>query len=436
MMQTSLGVSSKGTHFRYWIAALFGFGTLVNYFDRINLTVASTDIMHEFHMSPGAFGILASAFAWTYTMLQIPTGVLLDRIGVKWLNRICSALWVISTGLTAFISGLFPLFMLRLLLGVAEAPAFAAASKGTGYWFPLKERGIATVMFDVSSKLSNVIGTPFVALVVALWGWRAAFIVTALVSLIYCVWFWVLYRDPSEHHKLSKEEFEYIKAGDAQKEEKGSEKVRLIYLLKQRKIIGYALGAASFNYSFYLFLTWLPNYLETTMNLNILKSGIYTAIPWLFGALCNFVIGGLLVDHLIKKGLNPSKVRKWVMSLGLVAGLAVLGAKTTTNVSVAIVWLSIATAGISTTSAINWSIPSIIAPTGGVGTVGGIMNFVGNLSAIAAPMITGFIVEKTGNFSSAFELAGVILLVGIFAYTVIMGEISKIPDEESRERKL
>ncbi|WP_252371106.1 MFS transporter [Listeria newyorkensis] len=123
--QIELGkVITTKKKFRYWIGLLLGFGCLVNYFDRINLTVAGQVLMDELSISPAMFGILLSSFSWTYALMQIPMGVVLDRIGVKWLNRVCSIVWVFATGLTAFISGLLPLFILRLSLGVAEAPAF------------------------------------------------------------------------------------------------------------------------------------------------------------------------------------------------------------------------------------------------------------------------------------------------------------------------
>ncbi|EUJ24060.1 major facilitator superfamily protein [Listeria grandensis FSL F6-0971] len=418
--------------FRYWIGLLLGFGCLVNYFDRINLTVAGQVLMDELSITPAMFGILLSSFSWTYALMQIPMGLVLDRIGVKWLNRVCSIVWVFATGLTAFISGLLPLFILRLSLGVAEAPAFSAASKATGYWFPLKERGFATAMFDMSSKLSNVIGVPMVAFIIAKWGWREAFIVTAIISIVYCVWFWVLYRDPEEHPRLSKEELDYIQSGDAQKQVAPGEGSSLLYLVKQRKLWALAIGAAAYNYSFFLFLTWLPNYLMQELHLDIMKSGLYTAIPWACGALSSVLIGGLLVDFLIKRGFDPSKVRKLFLTIGMLLGLAVIGAATTKDTQTAIIFFSIAVSGICIASTINWSMPSILAPNGSVGTVGGFMNFIGNLTAIAAPIVTGFIVGATGSFSIAFVVAGVVMLIGILSITIFLGRIEKIPDEEKK----
>lgn len=423
------GYAKKG-RYRYLIGFLLGVGILVNYFDRVNLSAATPAIMSEFHMTPTMFGIIASSFAWTYTLLQIPTGMLLDKFGVKWITRVGTLIWAISTGITALISGLAPLLILRLILGVAEAPAFAAASKATGYWFPLSERGIATSMFDAAAKFANVIGVPMVAFIVTEWNWRVAFVVTALISLLFCIWFWVLYRDPKEHPSVSKEELAFIEANGAQETGEGKGWQGFGYLLKQRKMWGLAIGFGAYDYSIYMFLTWLPGYLVKTMHMDILKSGLYTAIPWMFGTITDICIGGMLVDYLIRRGRNASSVRKWIMVLGLVFGMAVAGATTTTNPNIAIIWISIAVAGISACGPVSWSIPSIIAPKGMVGTVGGIMNFVGNISAIVAPIVTGMIVGASGSFSSAFILAAVILVIGIFAYTIMLGEVKAIPEPD------
>lgn len=143
-----------------------------------------------------------------------------------------------------------------------------------------------------------------------------------------------------------------------------------------------------------------------------------------------FWLADFFVDFLIKKGFDPSKVRKLFLTIGMLLGLAVIGAATTKDTQTAIIFFSIAVSGICIASTINWSMPSILAPNGSVGTVGGFMNFVGNLTAIAAPIVTGFIVGATGSFSIAFVVAGVVMLIGILSITLFLGRIEKIPDED------
>jgi len=163
-------------------------------------------------------------------------------------------------------------------------------------------------------------------------------------------------------------------------------------------------------------------------HLSILKSAEFTAIPWAVATVTDLLIGGWLIDHLIASGRDETRVRKWVLVGGMIFGLAVFGATLTRNPIWAIFWISIALGGLAASAPVGWSIPSLIAPRGSVGTIGGIMNFVNNLMGAVAPTVTGFIVGATASFTNAFIAAGAILLIGIFAYVVVLAKIEPIPD--------
>jgi MFS transporter, ACS family, D-galactonate transporter len=410
---------------RWGIALLIGIGIVINYFDRTNISVATKPLMQEYGLSKGQMGILLSSFAWSYALLQIPVGALLDKVGVKWLTRIGTVIWSIATFMTAMVSGMGLIILSRILLGAAEAPAFPGASKATGYWFPMKERGLATSAFDAAAKFSNVIGVPIVAFAVTEWGWRGGFWLTGILSLLYAVMYWIFYRDPKEAKYLSEDERNYIEEGGAQVEGEASGGImrNLGFLLSQRKVWGLTIGFAAYGYTFYLLLTWLPGYLETQMHMTVLKSGLYTIIPWIFATLTDIIIGGWLVDYLIKKGKNPTKVRKTLIVIGMIMGLAVAGAAFTSNPVVAIIWITIALSGLAFSAPIGWSIPSLIAPKG---TVGSIMNFLNNVMGIAAPIVTGYIAGGTGSFATGFIVAAVVLVIGILSYVFLLGNIEQI----------
>ncbi len=420
---------------RWTIALVLFFGVLINYFDRTNMSVATKPMMAEFHLTTGQMGILMSAFAWSYAALQIPIGALLDKVGVKWLMRIGTLIWSLATLMTAVVSGMGLIILSRLILGAAEAPAFPSASKATGYWFPISERGIATSTFDAAAKFSNVIGAPLVAWAVTEWGWRGGFFLTAILSFVYFVVYWIWYRDPKEHRYLSDEERRYIEEGGAQDEGSapGGTLRNLGFLLRQRKVWGLTIGFAAYGYSFYLFLTWLPGYLEKQMGMTVLKSSFYTAIPWLIATLADFFIGGLLVDVLIRRGHNPTRVRKTLLVIGMILGLAVGGAAFTHSANVAIIFISIALGGLAFAAPIGWSIPSLIAPKGTVGMVGSIMNFVNNLMGIAAPIVTGFIAGGSGSFANGFLVAAAVLMIGILSFLFLLGSIEPIPSPYEAE---
>jgi len=433
--RSTMSTSPKVGRRRWTIGVLLGVGILINYFDRVNISVAAPQLQQEFGLTPGDLGLLFSAFFWSYAILQVPVGMVLDRFGVTNVSRIGAFLWGVASALVAFATGFGTIFGARVLLGVAEAPAFPANSKATGYWFPRGERATATAIFDAAAKFSNVIGVPLVAFAVVAFGWRWGFGLTAVLSFAYFLAYWWIYRDPSADVKLSRAEHAYIVEGGASPEgpSGASPFAMLGYLLQNRKVWGLTIGFAAYGYSFYLFLTWLPGYLVSQMHMSIIKSAGYAAIPWAFATVADLVVGGWLIDHLIARGYDETVVRKTVLVGGMVLGLAVFGATTTDDPAWAIFWISIALSGLAAAAPVGWSIPSLIAPRGGTGAIGGVMNFLNNLMGAVAPAVTGFLVGATNSFTSAFLVAGVVLLIGIFSYVVVLGRIEPIPEPAGGE---
>jgi sugar phosphate permease len=423
--------AERVTNLRWGIAVLLGIGVLVNYFDRVNLTVAGPSLRTEFGIDDIGFGYLLGAFGWTYAALQIPVGLFLDRYGVVLIGRVTTLLWSIASALTGLANGFHALFAARLLLGVAETPTFPINAKATGYWFPTKERGLATAIFDAAAKLAVGIGIPIVSVILERYGWRMTFFVTAIVSLGFFLAFYAFYRNPSEDKRLTHAEREYIASGGAQPEgvtTASNVGVALGYLLRQRKVWGLTIGFAAYGYSFYLLLTWLPGYLVKTYHMDIITTGAYAMVPWIVAAIADLIVGGWLVDYLIKRGMDANRVRKTIIVVGMLMGLTIIGAATTTDPNVAIFWIAIALTGLACTAPIGWSIPALIAPKGTVGSIGGVMNFFNNTMAVLAPIVTGYIVGKTSSFTNAFTTAAVVLLVGIVAYVWILGRIEPIPE--------
>jgi ACS family D-galactonate transporter-like MFS transporter len=415
---------------RWNIALLLGVGVLINYFDRINLAVSQDALHAAFGISPVMFGYLSSAYNWSYASLQLPSGLLLDRFGVRRICRLSTILWSVASFAAAAATGIGSFFAARLLLGVGEAPTFPANAKAIGYWFPKSERSLATAIFDSAAKFSSAIGVPFIGILLVYFGWRWSFAATGFLSLAYFVCFYAFYRNPSEDKRLSDAERAFITRGGAQPEDqtKAEKGAPLGYLLRQRKVCGLAVGFAAYNYSFYLLLTWLPSYLSTAHHVDLLHSVLYTSVPWVVATFTDLAVGGWLVDALIQRGWNSSRVRQTILIGGTCLGLGILGAAQAHSSATAIFWISLALGGLAATAPVAWSIPSLIAPRESVGTLGGIINFCTQLAAIAAPILTGYIVRETHSFSGAFVAATAFLLLGIVGYAVLLGRIEPIPD--------
>jgi MFS transporter, ACS family, D-galactonate transporter len=415
---------------RWGIALLLGFGVLVNYFDRVNLSVSRDALQDAFGISAVMFGYLSSAYNWTYALLQLPSGLLLDRFGVRRVGIVSTIIWSVASFAAAISSGIGALFASRLLLGIGEAPTFPAYAKATGYWFPKDERSLATAMFDSAAKFSSALGVPVLGLVLVHFGWRWNFAGTGLISVLFFALFYAYYRNPSEDKFLSSAEREYIARGGAQPEDRAraAKGAPLAYLLQQRRVWGLALGFASYNYSFYLLLAWLPSYLSTTHHVDLLRSALYTSVPWVIATVLDLAVGGWLVDALIQRGRNPVRVRQAVLIGGTALGLGILGAANAHTAATALFWISVSIGGLSAASPVGWSIPSLIAPKESVGTVGGILNFCNQVSGIAAPIVTGYVVQATHSFFWAFAAAGIFLLIGIAGYIFLLGSMEPVPE--------
>ncbi|MDB5026582.1 MAG: transporter [Candidatus Eremiobacteraeota bacterium] len=431
MQRSIIAPAERVTNLRWGIALILGFGVLVNYIDRGALSVASKPLHDELGVGPEQFGYLSSAFFAVYAFSQIPIGYLIDRYGVTTISRIAAFLWSVASACTAMAPNFATIYLARLFLGLAEAPTFPANAKAVGYWFPRHERGLATSLFDAAAKLSNAVGVAFTAYLMVMFGWRGMFWWTAALSLVFFFLFWAFYRNPSEDKRLTPAEARYIREGGGEPETPPGDRPRgasLAYLISRRKIWGLTIGFAAYGYLFAFLLTWLPTYLQSTFGVNILRAGGYVFLIWGVGTLTDLLVGGWLVDYLIKRGADENLVRKTVLIVGLIMGFAVIGAAYTKDINVAVAWITIAVAGISFHAPVGWSIPALIAPTNSTGQVGGIMNFLNNVAGFFAPTITGIIVARTGSFDAALVTAAVILIVGIFSYVVVLGRIEKIPD--------
>jgi ACS family D-galactonate transporter-like MFS transporter len=415
---------------RWAIAWLLGVGVLINYFDRVNLSVSHDALIATFGISNITFGYLSGAYNWTYAMCQLPVGVVLDRFGVRRVGRASTLLWSVASFAAAVSSGVGSFFASRLLLGVGEAATFPANAKATGLWFPERERSLATAVFDAAAKFASAIGVPLIGLLLLHIGWRWSFAATGALSLLYFGYFFLVYRDPADDTGLSAEERAYISdvpvASVAVQPLQPS--ASLGYLLLQRKVLGLAIGFGSYNYVFYMLLTWLPSYLSMALHITLLHSFLYTGVPWLF-ATCTDLAAGWGTDALIQRGWDASRVRRTVLVVGTAFGLGILGAAQAHTAGRALLWISVSLGGLSAAAPIGWSIPSMIAPRGSVGTVGGIVNFSNQLSGIAAPIITGYVVAITKSYAWAFGAAAIYLLIGIASYVFLLGRVERIPEE-------
>jgi ACS family D-galactonate transporter-like MFS transporter len=417
-------ITERAPRRRWRIAWLLGLGVLVNYFDRVNLSVSHGALYTAFGISDVAFGYLSAAYNWSYALCQLPVGVVLDRFGVRRVQRNGILIWSMASFAAAITPNLAGFFGARLLLGIGEAPTFPANAKAIGTWFPQHERSFATSLTDAAAKLASAIGVPLLGILLIHVGWRWSFAATGAISLLYLLLFRRVYCEPEEDAELSDAERHLIAEIRANEPPAASgPELSLGALLRQRKVIGLSLGFGAYNYVFYLLLTWLPSYLSMALHIDLLHSFLYTGVPWLIATATDLFVGGMLVDALVSRGWNAELVRKIVLVVGTACGLGILGAAHAHSAMRALAWISLSIGGLAAAAPVGWSIPALIAPRASVGKVGGIVNFVCQVSGITAQILTGYIVRATHSYALAFGISAMYLLLGIAGYLVLLGRI-------------
>jgi ACS family D-galactonate transporter-like MFS transporter len=428
LQRSIIAPAERVTNLRWGIAVLIGIGVLITSCDKVALAVSGDVLARQLGITLIGFGYLLSSFGVAYAIAQIPFGIVLDRIGVPRTGRIWIALWSVISLLTLLASSFGLLMGVRALLGIAEAPALPAAAKATGYWFPVNERSTGTAVYDAGAKLGMAIGLPLMAaLVYPTQSWRLPFIVTGIAGLLYLGAWIVFYRDPAEHPGLTYAEKQHLIKGGAQAEGPPSG----VNVFAQRKAWGLAIGFAAYAFAFFLIATWLPLYFALTFKVAIFRTALAAAIPWLIAALADVFIGGMLVDRLVARSANPTRVRQIVLIAGIVLGLAVFGAATTHDESTALAYITLSLVGLGISAPVAWSIPSLIAPRGSVGTMASMMNCAGAFGAVVAPIAAGYVVNGTGSFNGVFAMTAGVLLVGILSYVFLLGRIEPIDAAES-----
>ncbi|MBW4884565.1 MAG: MFS transporter [Bacillus sp. (in: Bacteria)] len=416
-------------HTRWYISSLLSSMIILNYFDRVAISVAAPAIQDSFQLTATQLGIVFSIYTYSYTLMQIPVGSLLDKYGVAWVTRVGMTVWSFLTIILAFLQGKLLLYIVRFLIGLTSASAFPAASKATALWFPQNERGLANSLFDSAAKFANVIGAPLVAFLVTTFDWRAAFLTIGIINVLFTVFFWMYYEQPDRHKRISKEELHYIQKHNAVSEEDISERtlIALKAMLANRKAWGLMIGFTGYGYTFNLLLTWLPTFFKETYGMDIMSSGLFTAVPWLISTVSGIVVGGWLVDFLIQKGHSNTKVYQTIIAIGMSLGFAFLGAVFTHNITIAIICISVGLAGISATAPVGWSISADIAPAGSISLLSSMVNLANNLfGGIIAVSLTGYLVDVTGSFTLSFLVAGFVLLLGLVFYLAVLGDIKRI----------
>ncbi len=423
---------NKPTKVRLFILFMVFISVVINYMDRSNLSIAGPHIAQEYGLSSIEMGYIYSAFGWTYALLQIPGGFIVDKVLPRVLYTFMLVGWSAMTLLMGIAQGFGALFGLRLAIGVFEVPAFPTNNKIVTAWFPEHEKGKAIACYTSGQFVGVAFLTPILVAIQTWLGWKGMFILMGAVGIVWGFIWYALYRQPDEHKGVNQAEIDYIRQGGGvisattDHAEAGKPKIewsQIKMAFSRRKLWGVYIGQFASTSMLWFFLTWFPTYLVEYRGLDFIKVGFLTSIPFL-AAFVGVLLGGTVSDWLIKRGHSITLARKLPIILGLLLSTSIVGANFTDNTTLIVVFMTIAFFG-NGFSSITWTLVSAIAPVKAIGITGGTFNFMGNLSSIFIPIAIGYLVSG-GNFAPALIFVSVIALVGALSYIFIVGKVERV----------
>ncbi|MGY2049711.1 MFS transporter [Methylobacterium sp. JK268] len=382
------------TRVRWRIFAVVFALVVINLIDRTALSIAMPTIAREFDLSPTMQGVILSSFFWTYALLQVPGGWLIDRYGPRRLMAGATIAWGVFQSLAALATGGLSLLLSRLGLGAAEAPLFPAGAKLNAIWLSPQERGRGAVLMDSGSPLGAAFGGVIISfLILALESWRLAFLAAGLGTIALGALAWRTLRDdPALHPQVNAAEREIIRAAPA-----GARPVEAPPRIAPRSLAGLMLGRMAWAMINFGLLTWGPSYLAQARGFDLKQMGSATFVIFLSG-MAGSLFAGFTADALFARGWPRAVVYRGMLGLsGLAIFVTFVALPQVANPVGAVALLSV-TLFFLYWGSLYWSLPPLLAPAGKVGLVGGIMNFAGSASGIAVPIITGLILQATGAY--------------------------------------
>ena len=428
------------TRVRYLILLLIFAITTFNYADRATLSVTGSEMRAEFGFDAIRMGYIFSAFSWAYVLSQVPAGWLLDRFGARRVYAASIFLWSLFTLLQSTIgvlgsgaAAVTALFVLRFVMGAAEAPAFPANAKVVASWFPTKERGTASAIFNSAQYFAAVIFTPLMAWLTHAFGWHHVYIVMGVAGFLLALTWLKVMKNPANHPGVNKSELEHIEQGGglihghqtAADSRGGHARWSVMrQLLTNRMLLGVYLAQFCINVLTYFFLTWFPIYLVQARGMTILQAGLVASLP----AICGFlggVLGGVLSDTMIRHGHSLTVARKVPIVGGMLLSVCIIGCNYVDTDWLVVALMSLAFFG-KGLGALGWAVVADTSLKEAIGLSGSIFNMFGNMAGIVTPIVIGYLVAQSGSFNGALAFVGVNALITIFSYLVIVRDIKRV----------
>jgi sugar phosphate permease len=391
---------------------------IVNYLDRTSFSIANTSIRADLGLSATRIGALLSAFSLAYGIAQLPIGLMLDRLGSRVILAVGMFVWSLAQMATGLVSSFGGFLATRISLGAGEAPLMPCGVKVMNDWFSVRDRGLPTGLLTASNTLGVTLAPPVLTLIMLSFGWRAMFVSVGIFSLVLSFAWYPIYRD-RERAVLTPAEAESMGLDVDRPQMEISLRVWK-RLFRLRTVWGMMLGFGGVNYTTWLYLSWLPGYLQAERHLTIARTGWVAVIPYLFGTVGS-VVSGAAANQLIRRGIAPIRACKILIVCGMLcSAMSTLGVAYTATATAAVACVSMAIFFIYFGGNSAWGLAQAMSPPHMVASVSAIQNFGSFICASLAPIITGWLLDHTHSFHIALMICSLATTLGALSYWFIV----------------
>lgn len=437
---SATGIQVKGL--RWWVIALIALATIINYIDRQALSVLWPAIVEDLFPNETAlerkqiYANISIVFVFAYAFGQAIFGKIFDWVGTRLGFVLSIGVWSLATIAHAFAQGLLSFAFFRAVLGVAEAGNWPGATKGNAEWFPTKERALAQGIFNSGAAIGGIIAIPLIAYLTIYFSWQMVFVVVGAVGLLWLIpWMVLVKAPPGSHPWITEEEREYILTGQRPVDAKGEVAEVEEYnpstgeLLSRKQSWGVIIASAAIDPIWWLFVFWIPIYLNEVYGMDVKSIGIYGWVPYV-GAMFGAWFGGLLAQNRLKAGWDTNKTRKFVITLGCLIMLPALLAMADPGAPVtAVLIMAVILFGFQTAIGNVQTLPSDLLGKKAVGTLAGFSGMAAKLGAVGLTSLVP-ILTADGNYTPAFVIGASLAIIAMAAVWILIPKVEPLKKPE------
>lgn len=426
----------KLKNLRWWVIVLIALATVINYIDRQSLSVLWPDIVVDLFPDESAlerkqiYANISIIFVFSYAFGQAIFGKIFDWVGTRMGFVLAIGVWSIATALHAVAQGVVSLSIFRSILGVAEAGNWPGAAKSNAEWFPTKERALAQGIFNSGAAIGGIISIPLIAYLTVFFGWKMIFIIVGLIGLLWLIpWVVLVKAPPKTHPWLTEEEREYILTGqkttEADEDTEDEYNPTTAQVLSHKQSWGVIIASAAIDPIWWLFVFWIPIYLNEVYGMDVQSIGLYGWVPYV-GAMFGAWFGGLLAQNRLKAGWNVNKTRKLTITLGCLIMLPALLAMANPGAPViAVLIMAVILFGFQTAIGNIQTLPSDLFSGKRVGTLAGFSGMAAKLGAVGLTSLVPWLTAD-GNYSPAFVIGASLAIIAMLSVWVLIPTVERL----------